>query len=110
MSEERAIEMFHSMWDYFPARARLIRRDKLVLAVNAYAANEGMCAGERCCDRPPLESHRHCLANAALEGRTGRKVVRADGTIVFWAPLGEYDELYVHGSIRPEQEEEGRFF
>jgi len=102
MSEERAVEMFHAMWDHFPARARLIRSDRTVLAVNRFAEAEGMRAGERCCDRPPLESHRHCLADAALREKRGMRVCRADGTIVFWTPLDGFGDLYVHGSIKSE--------
>ena len=34
MCEERAIEMFHAMWDLFPARARLIRKDRVELTMN----------------------------------------------------------------------------
>ena len=103
MTERNAIEMFHAMWDAFPARARLIRRDRLVLAVNAFAASEGMKAGERWCDRPPLESHSHCLAEQALETRCGQSRTRPDGVVVFWAPVDGFEDLYVHGSIGPKR-------
>lgn len=99
MKEQSVIEHFHEMWDAFPARARLIRRDRLVLAVNLYAEAEGMKAGERCCDRPPAESHRHCLANQALDAHKGMTKTRPDGVVVFWLPVAGCDDLYVHGLI-----------
>ena len=101
MCEERAIEMFHAMWDLFPARARLIRKDRVVLAVNRFAANEGFVPGERCCDRPPLEGHRHCLANQALEDMEGKIRLGAGGKMIYWTPLEGFEDLYVHGSIEP---------
>lgn len=101
MNEERAIEMFHAMWDNFPARARLIRKDRTVLAVNKFAANEGFVPGERCCDRPPLEGHRHCLANQALADREGKIRLVPGGKMIYWAPLEGFEDLYVHGNLEP---------
>lgn len=101
MTEQTAIERFHAMWDNFPARARLIHKNRLVLAVNTFAANEGMKAGERCCDRPPAESHRHCLADKALAAQRGMSRTRPDGVMVFWAPVIGCEDVYVHGSIGP---------
>ena len=86
MTEEQMIAMFHALWDNFPSRARLIRRDRRVLAVNKVAAAEGLTTGVRCIDQPPVEAHRGCLANLALREHHG-KIKFAD------------EDVYVHGSL-----------
>ena len=99
MNEQDAVAMFQATWEHFPSRARLIRRDRTVLAVNAVARAEGLTAGVRCIDQPPIEGHRDCLANQALKQRRGLFRFADDGTVMFWAPLEGFDGLYVHGSL-----------
>lgn len=96
--EEKMIEMFHAMWGNFPARARLINKNREVLAVNKFAEKEGLQPGVRCIDQPPLEGHRGCLANAALKDGQGKRRVK-DGKVIFWVPLEGYADVYVHGSV-----------
>lgn len=99
MTEEQMIAMFHALWDNFPSRARLIRRDRRVLAVNKVAAAEGLTTGVRCIDQPPVEAHRGCLANLALREHHGKIKFADDGTVIFWAPLEGCEDVYVHGSL-----------
>ena len=103
MNEQDAIRMFHAMWENFPTRARLIRKDRTVLAVNAVARAEGLTTGVRCVDQPPREGHRGCLANLALREHRGRFRFADDGTVMFWAPLEGFDDLYVHGSLHKDR-------
>ncbi|MCI8616075.1 hypothetical protein D7V94_18395 [Parablautia intestinalis] len=98
MNEEKIIEMFHVMWDNFPTRARLIRKDRHVLAVNKIAAKEGFVTGVRCIDQPPVEAHRGCEANLALREHRGRLKYTEDETLIFWAPLEGCEDVYIHGS------------
>lgn len=100
MVDEKIIESFHRMWDTFPERARLIHRDRTVLAVNRRAAEMGMKVGARCIDDPPLEAHRGCMAAAALKEGEGRYGLNPQGTrIRFWIPVDGCKDVYVHFSI-----------
>ncbi len=100
VDEEKAVEMFHALWDNFPSRARLIHKSRRVLAVNKAAAAEGLSAGARCSDLPPKEAHRKCQANQALAEHSGRLFFAENGAVIFWAPLEGFADLYVHGSIK----------
>ena len=100
MDIEKIIESFHFMWDTFPERARLIDQHKNVLAVNKAGETLGMETGVRCCDAPPVELHRGCLANLALREHKGEYSLTADKKrLRFWLPVAECDDLYVHFSI-----------
>ena len=102
MHDAEIIEAFHMMWDNFPERARLIRKDRTVLAVNKAAALEGFKTGERCIDSPPKEGHKGCKANTALREKCGIYDIGTDGTrIRFWVPLegSDCEEMYVHFSL-----------
>ena len=45
MEDLELLNAFHAFWDAFPSPVRLIRRDRMVLAVNKAAASLGRCAG-----------------------------------------------------------------
>jgi len=55
------------MYGNFPARARLIKKDRTVLAVNKISSDEGFTVEVRCIDTSPKEAHTGCLANLALK-------------------------------------------
>lgn len=103
MEEQKMIEMFHTMYDNFPTRVRLIRKNREVLAVNKIAEAEGLRPGVRCVEQPPLEAHRFCKANQALKEHRGKFYFAEDGRIMFWAPLEGCDDVYVHGSIQKDR-------
>lgn len=103
MTDIELIERFHTMWDHFPMRARLIRKDRVVLAVNHAAAREGMAAGERCIDRPPKEGHVGCQANQALKAMRGLYSLSPDKQrLRFWVPIEGAPDVFIHFSIPSE--------
>ena len=109
MDEKAMIAMFHTMYDNFPTRVRLIKKDRTVLAVNKVAEAEGLTPGVRCIDQGPLEGHKNCLANQALQEQCGKCRFWENG-VTFWAPLEGCEDVYVHGSFakdRPNPLENG---
>lgn len=97
---DKAIESFHMLWNSFPIRARLIQKDRTVIAVNRAAEAEGMTTGVRCIDTPPKESHAGCLANSALSEHCGKCAMnRAGDRLRFWIPVEGFDDLFVHFSV-----------
>lgn len=103
MVNPQIVAGFHTMWDTFPERARLIRKDRTVLAVNKAAAEQGMQTGVRCVDTPPKEAHAGCLANLALKEHQAKYQLTVDRKrLRFWIPVDGCDDLYVHFSISVE--------
>jgi hypothetical protein len=103
MVDNKLIESFHTMWDSFPSRVRLIQKDRTVLAVNKAAEKAGMAVRVKCIDTPSKDSHAGCKANAALKERKGIYQLNADKSLVrFWIPVEGYDDIYVHFSIPAE--------
>ena len=78
-SPEEVINAFHMMWDTFPEHARLIHKDRTVLAVNKAAEEIGMTVGTPCYAFAPNRSHSICLANQALKENVGKYRVAAAG-------------------------------
>ena len=101
MDEREMIAMFHAMYDNFPTRVRLIRRDRVVLAVNKIAAGEGFQVGCRCIDQGTPSGHKNCKANLALKEKRGVSFRAENGAILFWAPLEGFADVYIHGSFPP---------
>lgn len=100
MVDAGIVESFHRMWDNFPERARLIHRDRTVLAVNKAAAVAGFAPGERCVDALPRGSHAGCLADQALRERRGLYNLSVGGNrLRFWVPVEGCDDVYVHLSL-----------
>ncbi|MDL2233541.1 hypothetical protein LJC63_08210 [Ruminococcaceae bacterium OttesenSCG-928-L11] len=97
------IAAFHAMWDSFPTRARLIQKDRTVLAVNKAAAAQGNQVGVRCVEEPPKEGHAGCLANQALRERTAcYGLTNNKKRLRFWIPVEGCDDVFVHFSIPTE--------
>lgn len=97
------IESFHLLWDSFPERVRLIKKDRTVLAVNPASEREGFVEGVRCIDTPPKEAHAGCLANKALTDKVAQHALSVDGKRMrYWIPVTGSDDLFIHFSIPKE--------
>ncbi len=97
---DNIIESFHLLWDAFPERVRLIKKDRTVVASNPAAINEGFITGLRCIDTPPKEAHAGCLGNKALIDKIAQHALSVDGKRMrFWIPVTGSDDLFVHFSI-----------
>jgi hypothetical protein len=102
MSEQKIIEAFHLMWDFFPEPVRLIERNRTVLAVNKAAEKSGMQRGIKCSSIPPLASHKGCKANAALSAKEYQYSKWKGGlgdVITYWLPIDGYPDYYIHFSV-----------
>lgn len=66
------IHSFHETWDTFPGVARIVDRNHHTLAVNPFAASQGMKVGEICAGRKSPENHRGCLKLKVLS--TGKAI------------------------------------
>ena len=100
MDYEKIIEKFHTMYGNFPARARLIKKDRTVLAVNKISSDEGFTVGVRCIDTSTKEAHAGCLANLALKEQSGKYKLSADKKrMPFWVPIDNFDDVFVHFSV-----------
>ncbi|MDL2206732.1 hypothetical protein LJC33_07485 [Eubacteriales bacterium OttesenSCG-928-N13] len=100
MSDQDAIARFHAIWDGFSERARLIREDRTVLAINSVAEREGLTTGVRCIDAPPSGSHAGCRANLALRDGCAQYDLSVNGKRMrFWIPMDGCEDLYVHFSL-----------
>lgn len=100
MTIDAIIESFHALWGNFPERARLIRKDRTVLAVNKAAEAEGLLAGVRCIDAPPRASHAGCLGNQSLKDGCGQCNLSVNGKRMrYWVPVEGCEDVFVHFSI-----------
>jgi hypothetical protein len=102
MADQKIIEAFHLMWDFFPEPVRLIEKNRTVLAVNRVAEKSGMQLGIKCSSIPPLESHKGCKANAALstkEYQCSKWKGKLGDVLTYWLPIDEYPDYYVHFSV-----------
>ena len=97
---EEVINAFHMMWDTFPEHARLIHKDRTVLAVNKAAEKLGMTIGTPCYAFAPNRSHSICLANQALKENVGKyRVAAVAPRMAFWIPVAGVPDVYVHSFL-----------
>ena len=100
MTDEMLIESFHAFWNNYPYMVRLIRRDRIVLAVNRACADAGLEAGVLCSAIGPKEAHAGCLFNLALKEKIGKHQLMADGSrLKFWIPVEGREDAFVHFSV-----------
>ena len=100
MTDEKLIECFHAMWNNYPYMVRLIRKDRIVLAVNKASAAAGLCVGELCSAVGLKEAHAGCLANSALKEKQGKHQLTGDGLrLKFWIPIEGREDVFVHFSV-----------
>ncbi|MGY0371964.1 hypothetical protein [Clostridium sp. JNZ J1-5] len=96
MVDKKIIEAFYMMWDSFPGPARLIHKNRTVLAANEIARNMGFEVGTQCFKIGVPESHKGCKANEALITKKGQVVKSEEGKIRYWLPVKYCDDVYVH--------------
>ena len=72
MEDLELLNVFHAFWDAFPSPVRLIRRDRMVLAVNKAAASLGQRAGG---EKGPIygQTYQHSAAGADPHGKTSHQ-------------------------------------
>jgi hypothetical protein len=102
MADQKIIEAFHLMWDFFPEPVRLIERNRTVLAVNRIAEKSGMQLGIKCSSIPPLASHKGCKADAALSAKEYQYSKWKGGlgdVITYWLPIDGCPDYYIHLSV-----------
>jgi len=99
------IKAFHMMWDAFPFVVILLKKDRSIIAVNKLARDLGIQPGMKCYELTGLnESHKTCLANAALaEGITKRSVAYFEPfkqvLDTYWIPVSGEKDIYIHFNI-----------
>ena len=104
---EEVINAFHMMWDTYPIHARLIHKDRTVLAVNKAGEKMGMTVGVRCFEQSPSRDHSRCLANQALEENTAKyQVAVVVPRMAFWIPVAGVPDVYVHSYLPLPTEED----
>jgi len=100
MTTEALIESFHAMWNNYPYMVRLIRADRVVLAVNKASANAGLTTGVLCSAVGNIEAHAGCLSNSALKEKLGKHQLTGDGSrLKFWIPVEGNEDVFVHFSV-----------
>ena len=100
MTDEKLIESFHAMWNNYPYMVRLIRKDRIVLAVNKASAAAGLETGVLCSAVGVKEAHAGCLSNLALEEEIGKHQLTPDGArLKFWIPVEGRSDVFVHFSV-----------
>ncbi len=100
-SMDELINAFYLMWENFPGTARLIRKDRTIIASNAYAKSVGFVTDVRCVSVGLPEIHKGCRVNEMF--KTGRyQVVKSEtGRLRYWIPVPGRDDVYVHVTIDP---------
>lgn len=106
MPDEKLLEAFHLMWDFYPEAVMLIDKSRTILALNPAAEAEGRQLGSCCSLIEPLEKHKGCRAQQAWQ--TGAASVRKKpgklGDIIsFWLPISGYPDYLVHFSVGASQ-------
>jgi len=100
MTDEKLIESFHAFWNNYPYMVRLIRRDRIVLAVNKASADAGLSAGELCSAVGAKEAHAGCLSNQSLKEKQAKHQLAGDGLrLKFWIPVEGREDVFVHFSV-----------
>ncbi len=105
------VQAFHQTWDTFPGVSRLIDRNDLTIAVDQFAAEHGMEAGQICAKMGAPESHSGCLKHTAMSTGSAQIDRPAANKIRGWLPVDRYPEVVIHFSLAlPEtnENEEGK--
>jgi hypothetical protein len=100
MTDEVLIESFHALWNNYPYMVRLIRKDRIVLAVNKASAAAGLETGVLCTKVGSKESHMGCLANLAMKEKLAKhQLAGAGARLKFWIPVEGRDDVFVHFTV-----------
>ena len=96
------IAAFHAMWDNFPEPVSLVHKSREVIALNkAHYLKPGIYCAKTGKNGP----HMRCQANKALAEKQAIGVISHDPaskrtTIIYWVPLEEYPDYFIHFSVR----------
>lgn len=99
---EDLISKFYREWGNFPGPARLIRKDRMVLAANKHAEKAGFGIETICAKIGSPESHKGCLANKTIVSKTGQGDIISGKMARYWLPVDGEDDVFVHLSVRLE--------
>lgn len=99
MIDEKIIEAFHMMWESFPGSARLVHKDRTIIAANEIARKNGWEVGLVCSKIATPQNHKGCKANIALSTKTGQANITGEGSIRYWLPVIGCDDVFVHVTI-----------
>ena len=103
MIDPKLIEAFHFMWDKFPEVVMLIHKNRTIIATNKAGEKAGLYpVNTKCSARPPVEAHRGCKANEALahkEFKYKKRKGNHGDIYIYWLPIDEYPEYYVHFAV-----------
>jgi hypothetical protein len=99
---QSVIDSFHAMWDNFPEPVSLVHESREVIAVNKLHHHEpGVCCARTGRNGP----HAACRANLALKTReavilTAHSATEGKEQIIYWIPLDEHPDYFIHLSVR----------
>lgn len=96
---EELIQAFKMTWDLFPGAARLIDKGNVTIAVNKFASEHGLEAGQICAKLGSPEGHRGCLKSVALKEHTAKIDRPVSDKIRGWLPIEDYPDIVVHFSV-----------
>ena len=97
------IKMFHTMWDHFPHKVLMVKRDRTIAALNRAGREFGIQLGIKCFERNGYTNIcPSCLGNKMLkEGAAQRMVDNYHGKVLdaYWVPIEGREDLYLHFAI-----------
>ena len=99
------IKAFYLTWDAFPFVVMLLKKSRTIVAVNKLARDLGITPGMKCYELTGIkESHKECLANAALEEGVTKRTVAYNDLFrqvldTYWVPVQGEKDLYIHFNI-----------
>ncbi len=99
MIDAKVIEAFELMWGSFPEPVMLIDQSREILAINDACRDAGGVPGVKCSALGSPDSHKGCLANAALvfqRAQYSKNSIGGRDVIAFWMPVDGYPDIYVH--------------
>jgi len=98
---DELMNAFYLMWESFPGTARLIRKDRTILASNAFAKRVGFVPDVKCVMVGSPEIHNGCRVNEMFRTGSYQVVKSENGTLRYWLPVPGHDDVYVHVTINP---------
>jgi hypothetical protein len=100
-SMDELMNAFYLMWESFPGTARLIRKDRTILASNAFAKRVGFVPDVKCVMVGSPEIHKGCRVNEMFRTGSYQVVKSENGTLRYWLPVPGHDDVYVHVTFNP---------
>lgn len=97
--DQKVIDAFHLMWDYFPEPVTLVHKSREIMATNPACKLTGQKTGIRCIGMGTPEAHKGCLANQAVDTHKATYTKMGEKVIAYWLPIDGYPEFYVHFGV-----------